>query len=66
MDYFFLILLGTIWGTSYLFINLRSLRPAPVTLVAMRTTLAGLALLALLARRDKLPRATLLSGSGSS
>lgn len=57
MSYFFLILLGSIWGASYLFIKIGGAYVTPITLVAMRTTLAAIALyLALLVRREKLPR----------
>lgn len=56
MSYFFLILLGSIWGASYLLIKIGGEQIPPITLVAMRTTIAGLALLgALAARRDNLP-----------
>lgn len=62
MSYLFLILLGSIWGASYLFIKLGGEYVTPITLVAMRTTLAGIVLiLAILVRREKLPhwRATM-------
>lgn len=56
MAYLFLILLGSIWGASYLFIKLGGEYVTPVTLVAMRTTVAGIVLfLALLVRGEKLP-----------
>jgi len=56
MDYFILILLGSIWGASYLFIKVGGESVPPVTLVAMRTTLAGIVLfVVLVARREKLP-----------
>lgn len=56
MSYFFLILLGSIWGASYLFIKIGGEYVTPITLVAMRTALAGVVLfLALLVRREKLP-----------
>lgn len=56
MDYFILVLLGSIWGASYLFIKIGGESVPPVTLVAMRTSLAGITLfLVLLARREKLP-----------
>jgi drug/metabolite transporter (DMT)-like permease len=56
MAYLFLILLGSIWGASYLFIKIGGEYVTPITLVAMRTTVAGIVLfLALLLRREKLP-----------
>ncbi len=56
MPYFILLLLGSIWGASYLFIKIGGADFPPLTLVAMRTSLAGLTLLAvMLVRREKLP-----------
>ncbi len=57
MAYFLLLLLGAIWGASYLFIKVGvDGGVPPITLVAMRTTLAGLTLLLVLrARGEKLP-----------
>ena len=56
MSYFILILLGTIWGASYLFIKVGGESVPPVTLVAIRTSLAGLVLFfALKVRREHLP-----------
>ncbi len=56
MAYLLLILLGSIWGASYLFIKIGGEHVTPVTLVAMRTTIAGIVLfVAMLARREKLP-----------
>lgn len=56
MDWFILILLGTIWGTSYLFIKLGVAEIPPVTFAAGRVVIAGLVLLvAVLARRERIP-----------
>lgn len=56
MSYLFLILLGSIWGASYLFIKVGGADVTPITLVAMRTSLAGIVLfVALKARGEKLP-----------
>lgn len=56
MAYFILLLLGSIWGASYLFIKVGGESVPPVTLVMMRTTIAGLVLfLTLNLRREKLP-----------
>ncbi len=57
MAYFILILLGSIWGASYLFIKVGvDGGVTPVTLVAMRTALAGIVLAGVLVlRREKLP-----------
>lgn len=57
MAYFLLILLGSIWGASYLFIKVGVEGGIPpVTLAAMRTTLAGATLLfVLFVRRTQLP-----------
>lgn len=56
MFYFFLVLLGSIWGASYLFIKVGGESVTPITLVAMRTSIAGLTLMiAILARGEKLP-----------
>jgi drug/metabolite transporter (DMT)-like permease len=56
MAYLLLLLLGSIWGASYLFIKLGGETVTPVTLVAMRTTIAGLALLlAIVVRRELIP-----------
>lgn len=57
MEYLYLVLLGSIWGASYLFIKLGGEHVTPLTLVAMRTTIAGVVLfLAMAARREKLPQ----------
>lgn len=56
MAYLLLVLLGSIWGASYLFIKIGGEYVTPLTLVMLRTTIAGLVLLiALLVRREKLP-----------
>lgn len=56
MSYLFLILLGSIWGASYLFIKIGGDYVTPVTLVAMRTSLAAVVLfIALKVRGEKLP-----------
>ncbi len=56
MSYFILILLGSIWGASYLFIKVGGESVTPITLVALRTTLAGIALfITLMLRRENLP-----------
>lgn len=56
MEYFLLILLGSIWGASYLFIKVGGETIPPVTFVMGRVVLAGLALLAVArVRHDKLP-----------
>jgi len=56
MEYFLLILLGSIWGASYLFIKVGGETIPPVTFVMGRVVLAGLALLVVaLVRREKLP-----------
>lgn len=56
MAYLLLILLGSIWGASYLFIKLGGEYVTPVTLVAMRTTIAGVVLLlAMVVRRETFP-----------
>lgn len=44
MTYFLLVLLGSIWGASYLFIKLGGQDVPPVTLVMVRVVLAGLIL----------------------
>lgn len=57
MAFFILILLGSIWGASYLFIKVGvDGGVSPVTLVAMRTALAGITLFGMiLLRREKFP-----------
>lgn len=56
MEWFILVLLGIIWGASYLFIKVGGAEIPPFTFVAGRTTIASIALvLVLLARREKLP-----------
>ena len=56
MSYLILFLLGAIWGASYLFIKIGGEQIPPVTLVAMRVTLAWLALgIFAVIRREKLP-----------
>jgi drug/metabolite transporter (DMT)-like permease len=57
MSWFVLLLLGAIWGASYLFIKVGVAEIPPFTFVAGRTLIAGLALVAVLAlRRESLPR----------
>jgi drug/metabolite transporter (DMT)-like permease len=52
-----LILLGSIWGASYLFIKVGGAEIPPFTFVAGRTLIAALALLIVLcARKESLPR----------
>lgn len=56
MAYFILILLGSIWGASYLFIKVGGETIPPFTFVLGRVGLAGITLLIIaLARREKLP-----------
>lgn len=56
MSYFLLILLGSIWGASYLFIKIGGESIPPVTFVMGRVGLAGITLfLIALLRREKLP-----------
>lgn len=56
MSYFILILLGSIWGASYLFIKVGGESIPPVTFVMGRVGLAGITLfLIALLRREKLP-----------
>lgn len=57
MAYLLLLLLGSVWGASYLFIKVGvDGGVPPVTLVAMRTSIAGLALLLfMLLRRETVP-----------
>jgi drug/metabolite transporter (DMT)-like permease len=56
MAYFLLILLGAIWGASYLFIKIGGETVPPVTLVMMRTTIAAIVLFfAIKLRREPLP-----------
>lgn len=56
MAWLVLILLGSIWGASYLFIKVGGTEIPPFTFVAARTTLAGLALLLIfLVRRERMP-----------
>ncbi len=55
--YFVLILLGAIWGASYLFIKVSVAEIPPFTLVAARTLIAALALLVVMrVRRLTFPR----------
>jgi drug/metabolite transporter (DMT)-like permease len=52
-----LLLLATLWGASYTFIKLGVATIAPITLIAARTAIAGLLLLAIMRwRRVRLPR----------
>ena len=52
-----LLLLATLWGASYTFIKLGVATIAPITLIAARTAIAGLLLLAIMRWRGvKLPR----------
>ncbi len=56
MTWFMLIALGTIWGSSYLFIKVAGADFPPLTLVAIRTTLAMFTLVLFLAlQRQPLP-----------
>lgn len=56
MTYLILVLLGTIWGASYLFIKVGGESVPPLTLVALRATIAALGLtVALRVRGEKLP-----------
>lgn len=56
MSYFILLLLGSIWGASYLFIKVGGESIPPVTFVMGRVALAGITLfLIALLRREKLP-----------
>src|SRR5512138_3121919 len=55
--WFILLLLGAIWGASYLFIKVGGAEIPPFTFVAVRTIVAALALfLVLRARNEALPR----------
>ncbi len=55
--WFVLLLLGAIWGSSYLFIKVAVADIPPFTLVAVRTFVAALALLAVLRfKNESLPR----------
>jgi drug/metabolite transporter (DMT)-like permease len=57
MSYFILVLLGSVWGASYLFIKVGGETISPLTFVMGRVGLAGITLLLIaLARREKLPR----------
>ncbi len=50
-------LLALLWGSSYLFIKVAVTEIPPVTLIAVRVTIAALFLLVVLAwRKDQLPR----------
>jgi drug/metabolite transporter (DMT)-like permease len=52
-----LFLLATLWGASYIFIKLGVATIAPITLIAARTAIAGLLLLAIMRWRGvKIPR----------
>src|SRR3954464_13262610 len=52
-----LLALATLWGGSYTFIKLGVATIAPITLIAARTTIAGLLLLAIMRWRGvRLPR----------
>lgn len=56
MAYLYLILLGSIWGASYLFIKVGGESVPPLTLVFLRTAIASVVLfLALRVRGEKLP-----------
>lgn len=56
MSYFLLILLGSIWGASYLFIKIGGESIPPITFVMGRVGLAGITLfLIALLRREELP-----------
>ncbi|HEX7588116.1 MAG TPA: DMT family transporter, partial [Anaerolineae bacterium] len=55
--WFILLLLGAIWGSSYMFIKVGGAEIPPFTFVEIRTLIAALALLAVLAlRREAIPR----------
>lgn len=55
--WFILLLLGAIWGASYLFIKVGGAEIPPFTFVAGRTIMAALALMIVLAlRKESLPR----------
>lgn len=57
LDYALLALLATLWGASYTFIKLGIATIPPVTLIAARTLIAGLLLLAILQLRGiNMPR----------
>lgn len=51
LEWLLLISLGTIWGFSYLFIKIGGSEVPPLTLVAMRSSLAALTLLAVMVVR---------------
>jgi drug/metabolite transporter (DMT)-like permease len=52
-----LVLLATLWGASYTFIKLGVATIPPITLIAARTAIAGVLLLAIMQRRGlKMPR----------
>ena len=56
MSYLVLLLLGSIWGASYLFIKVGGEAVTPLTLVAMRTSIAGIVLIGVLRfRHETLP-----------
>jgi drug/metabolite transporter (DMT)-like permease len=55
--WFILLLLGAIWGASYMFIKVGGAEIPPFTFVEVRTLIAALALLVVLAlRREAIPR----------
>jgi drug/metabolite transporter (DMT)-like permease len=59
MSWFVLVVLGTIWGASYLFIKVGGAEIPPLTFAVSRTIIASLALgLVILLRRERLPRPT--------
>ncbi len=52
-----LLLLATLWGASYTFIKLGVATIAPITLIAARTAIAGILLVAIMRGRGvRLPR----------
>lgn len=56
-EYFFLVLLATLWGSTYLFIKVALVDIPPVTLIAVRVSIAALFLGAMVALQGhRLPR----------
>lgn len=56
MDWIVLIVLGAIWGASYLFIKVGGAEIPPLTFAALRTLIAGLVLIpVILIQREKFP-----------